>query len=434
MLLHEANPTISAEGCLEFSIPGFSGSSGRIERWSSGFAAFLIRNGRTNSSTHCTLNLFPRQAVRCLPPDVQTFLDEIPPLVIDYVSQFNFAQCHLLRLLSQYPEARDLSQSSPTLLWLLTTSVYDSIIDAAELPVLLRKRQVEIVSNLAKPARKASLKLLRKVDVGNGGLTESRALLHALADPHMLKVTAHLPRVPVALLRAMVRYPSLANPSIARILATELPYDYNHFLITAHNLADTVQDIYRMSEALRIRRPEEAISRCRNLPDLEQLHDRWVDRVNTRGQLYVQPAARAAFPEDLDPPDRIGRIQSAATAQFPPDWKFPDPPLPNSEDIKAVQTPNELAYEGKLQNNCVGSYVVPVMERDVYIYKVLRPHRATLELRRSHTGWRLGQVKLSGNRVPGADVLQVVHDWLQKHAPGAGNDKGRRGFPDPVRE
>jgi hypothetical protein len=45
-------------------------------------------------------------------------------------------------------------------------------------------------------------------------------------------------------------------------------------------------------------------------------------------------------------------------------------------------------------------------------YKVLRPHRATLELRRTPSGWHLGQLKLSGNRVPGLAVKMAVEDWL----------------------
>lgn len=46
--------------------------------------------------------------------------------------------------------------------------------------------------------------------------------------------------------------------------------------------------------------------------------------------------------------------------------------------------------------------------------KVLWPHRATLELRNTPNGWEIGQLKLSGNRLPGSTLQKVIAEWFQQ--------------------
>ncbi len=193
-------------------------------------------------------------------------------------------------------------------------------------------------------------------------------------------ITAHLPSVPIGLFRTISRYPNLVDPTIAGILANNMPQDENQGHVLANDLTDSIRDVYRMAEALRIDRPDEALARCRTLSDLEQLHDRWVDRINRRGQMWVEPVQRGDWADNLDPTDRRGR-GVARSSPAPEDDEFPNQPFPDSTNIKAITSAFELSYEGRLQRNCAGSYRRAVTDKELFVYKVLWPHRATLELR-----------------------------------------------------
>lgn len=63
-------------------------------------------------------------------------------------------------------------------------------------------------------------------------------------------------------------------------------------------------------------------------------------------------------------------------------------------------------------HHCVGSYSQTVLKGNCYIYKVLNPQRATLELVRQAKSWRIGQLALHCNNSPSQATRLAVQDWL----------------------
>ncbi|MCK5854217.1 MAG: PcfJ domain-containing protein, partial [Sulfurovaceae bacterium] len=62
---------------------------------------------------------------------------------------------------------------------------------------------------------------------------------------------------------------------------------------------------------------------------------------------------------------------------------------------------------------CVASYHHDIVARRSYIYKVIEPERATLEIRIQSSGHHLGQVKLACNKMPSKETLDSISTWIK---------------------
>ena len=93
------------------------------------------------------------------------------------------------------------------------------------------------------------------------------------------------------------------------------------------------------------------------------------------------------------------------------------PPVPGTQDIVPLTTSGQLKVEGLEQRNCVGSYGRKVREGSVYIYKVLRPERATLAITPGPDGfWRRSEIERSGNRSVAPSTKAAVDRWLSLYS------------------
>ena len=73
--------------------------------------------------------------------------------------------------------------------------------------------------------------------------------------------------------------------------------------------------------------------------------------------------------------------------------------------------------EGRAQSNCVETYAERVQGRHTFIYRVLRPERATLSLVRGPDGdWQIGELQRRGNSGISDLTRRMVQCWLDEHA------------------
>jgi len=91
--------------------------------------------------------------------------------------------------------------------------------------------------------------------------------------------------------------------------------------------------------------------------------------------------------------------------------------VPETDDILAITSEAELDKEGRAQNNCVGGYAFVVKTGGYYVYRVLKPQRATLAIIRGPDGcWRRGDLKLHANAAPHPSTARHVDHWLSRHS------------------
>lgn len=414
MELSDCNPRLGDDGALVFVYPGSRVARGEIGTWSSGFDTRTIRNGRKLLSYFWYLDVLSCPASDPLPDAVAAFLEEIPTGVRECVGKYTFGQCFMLHHAAAHQEARDLLRSNPNLLWLLARAVYDGKIDQDHVARLCRRKQLQILKRLVPSATNATLKLLARVETDFGALFEARVATTVLSHSGAVEALAHQREVPYRLLGILERHSCLAQPSLVALILRELESGQRSPSELGRYLREVVGDIARLASVLRIDRPERAIAQCRTAADLARLHDRWTQRMNSKVPAFLVRGNRSMF--RFEPP--VDPLQLV----------FPPPPFPDGDDVKAIRTPEDLIREGAQQGHCVASYAQDVADGKVYIYRLLRPSRATLEIRKTDDGWKIGQLKLARNRAPNDDTRRAVRSWMRRSVAAEKQTRDFRGM------
>jgi hypothetical protein len=77
--------------------------------------------------------------------------------------------------------------------------------------------------------------------------------------------------------------------------------------------------------------------------------------------------------------------------------------------------------EGISQHNCVADYGYRVMAGECFIYKVLKPERATLSIERGpDRQWHIGELKGACNILVHPQTRAFVREWLDRYRIGFG--------------
>jgi hypothetical protein len=94
------------------------------------------------------------------------------------------------------------------------------------------------------------------------------------------------------------------------------------------------------------------------------------------------------------------------------DLQFPPPPIPGTERILALDSPDLLIDEGRKQRHCVAIKAEEVASGQMYVYRILGPERATLSIIRTGAGWEFGELCGPGNRPVAERTKQFVRNWF----------------------
>ena len=96
---------------------------------------------------------------------------------------------------------------------------------------------------------------------------------------------------------------------------------------------------------------------------------------------------------------------------------FLEPPVPGTEDIVPLTDAGQLLEEGRAQRNCVGGYASRVAGGKVFVYRVLKPERATLSLRLgADGGWEIEQLLRACNQPVSPATTIAVLRWLARES------------------
>jgi TPR repeat protein len=129
-----------------------------------------------------------------------------------------------------------------------------------------------------------------------------------------------------------------------------------------------------------------------------------------RGVVQNDRKAKALFQKASD------QGYEAAQKIMPP-TPFQPPPVPGNAHIQPLTDDAMLWEEGKIMHHCVGGYGGSVRKGECYIYRVLQPARATLEIRPTDFPpvWMVSQVKGYCNAAPAPGVSEAVLAWLDEY-------------------
>jgi hypothetical protein len=204
------------------------------------------------------------------------------------------------------------------------------------------------------------------------------------------------------------------NPLLLEMPWLQLPLDFlsrnpvhNEAACRAYleEVADTHQILH---DTIALTRPDRqgdtdrvpaAVRAVGTLRELQALHDARVGVLNARRALPYRPRYHHHGYTPCD------------------DLPFPSPPVPSSDTIIALCSEEELYTEGFQMGHCVGVYGSRVRAGDNYIYKVLAPERATVEIGILAPGkFAILQLRGPHNRRCSDETMRAVMTWLDTEA------------------
>jgi hypothetical protein len=300
------------------------------------------------------------------------------------VEPFRGDHLALLRLLRALGDRGDLFDSNPALGYCLALAFRRSLARHqperdVRLEQLAGLKQTELMARLGLPDSKRAAKAMAKIRAASMSVELVSGLGRLLSDDDALAVMSHLPELNLGALTLLLD-PQLRALSTA-VLFEEIVAEpqEGYFPFTARRLADIAQ----MADALGV--------------DISRRRFRERSRLDALFQDLARDYTRL---ED-------GRLAGC---------RFPPPPVPGTPDVVPLRAPQALVEEGRKQHNCVAGYAERVAGGDTYLYRVLRPQRATLSLVRWAGGrWHIGELLQAGNHPVSAATRRSVEDWLERH-------------------
>ena len=284
----------------------------------------------------------------------------------------------------------DLLKSSPALAYYLANDRDVSLRIYRErhsfLPKLIGTKQVDLLDYVGLGCTKQMVGIVKKIRAESADMDNIRELQKVRGIPEALKALSHLESINMGVLALVAegdRIMRYLTPTFLSDVSQERP---SHYSTAIYGLFGECQRMHRLLN------PQRPFPRMASLAKFREYYD--------------ELAALLANPHG---------------GGLPSSWEeLPPPPIQDSEDIQAIQTHRGLWDEGRQQHNCVATYVKRVTSGYIYVYRVLKPQRATLAIARNRDRWHIDELKGTCNRPVDQETHQAVAAWLDEHQLGVG--------------
>lgn len=307
------------------------------------------------------------------------FVADVPAQVLEMLLEFSDRHWNLFSLFARCPGADDLARSNPALCFALASCwVFHKPPPTHPLRGarrLVGRKQKEILRWLGFPATESSRRISAKLHAKYLTVPRLLSLRRALEDPSASKTLAHLPSLNGAVLDIM------GAPWHARLVRPS----FLHEIVAAS--ADQ-QSACEDKDPVTVLRDTCHMAR--------QLHERLPNAIESIDHLVAVH-------------DRISaRYQTRAEQDWPLPESLPPPPFAGTPNIVPLEKPADVIEEGREMEHCCSSYLGRCAEGYSYLYRVSAPVRATLELRRTFTGWKAAQLCGVQNRAVSRAVKESI--------------------------
>jgi len=318
---------------------------------------------------------------------IHQFLDGIPEEIIHNVGNYLYAQTPMLQLCAQFKSAQDLLLINPNLLWIISDDYNADNLQLREIKPLLEKKQKNIIKSLFPDNEESNqyVKFLSKIVLHQGDRKEFSILETAISDLGLsiIKKMNHWPQIPIRILEIIFERPELANNKLIQSMAK------NHIAVKNKILEETIYDLsvlFRdtilLGEAIEINNLKFVIEKIETQDQLNILHDKWLKRSFNKKNL-----------------NNNGIF-------------FPPPPILGNSEIIPLITEQELFLEGKELNHCVYTCKKMIVDGYVFIYKMIKPERCTIEIIILDNSIFIGQIYKHSNVKVLISTERIIKKWV----------------------
>lgn len=310
-----------------------------------------------------------REQTECVRP----FIEQIPADIRTLIAPHRYRAWHLLTLFARCPGAVELYRANPALAfalsghWLYREHRVSNPLRAAR--GLVRRKQREILAWMGFPGTKSVQRIFKKIAVAELHPAALRDMKAALRDPERHKVLSHLPVI---------------TPEVLSLVNDKADFER----LSMRFFMEMLEDV---AEAKGIRRI------LRDTMRMDQ----------QRGGGYVPNSIRSIRRLREVHDDLARPLRGAILAR---DREFPKPPYAGTAYLLPMTTMHELIREGNEMRHCVASYGDMISEGKYYVYRVLKPVRATLGIVWRRGRWRIDELQGPGNSMLSRHDREAIVD------------------------
>ncbi len=346
--------------------------------WQQGIEVVLWHNGRAERRDPFQASLFPIEFFEL--PLLQPWTDTLPAHVLSLLKRYVYNPLGFLQIIRHDRAAYELFMDHPLLFMMLYQQAKKSDLGLDWLVGQCQHKRRQIMQSCGLPSEPAAVKLLKKIVFERVDFWHLE-LVQALFKCDYARLS-HVPELSERMLRTIIEYPSLLE---TRLLQNWQDHE-NHTLIQMSKDIRLMQTGHDGSR----RHLFEEVRSCRHLDDVIRLHDRLVQLNNF------------TIADDVDI-----------------DLPFPEPPIVGNGNIIPLTNYAGLLEESQTQEHCVASYYSMIIYGSYYVYRILKPERATLgvNIHKSSRGIpviNLDQLKGWRNKAVGDEVIQIVKQWIEQ--------------------
>jgi hypothetical protein len=333
--------------------------------------------------------------------DYHRFVHSIPIEVRRLVTPIRRHQLTLLRLARHCEGALGLISSAPVLAWLLAGHLSRRF-DVTIANRRLRQRRVDMLSAiLSRRVTPAAVRVTARYTPGRRWSAHAEQILRrTLEDPRLVAWCAHEPWLYPRLLRDLVRYRRFAD---ARFFRAAIRWGRDA-CASPKTILFEAKSAIADGRSLGRADAERVVFACAKPDHVRSLRRAWSTERDRR--------ERAGFAAMI----RSGHLTGP----------FPAVPLAGSESIVPITSPLDLVAEADEMGHCVLDDLAEIWAGIVYVYRVLAPERATLEVELTGAEGEVTILQLRGPRNVdvGEDTHAAVRRWV---AARGGGQKGAVG-------
>lgn len=320
---------------------------------------------------------------------IKQFFDNIPPDIRDVVSRVKRDQWKVLRWARDYKEYADLLVSNPAMAFgVCSAAKFTKIgrVGKSHYRNLLKQKQRKIAAYLGFPGSEQTVKILKRIDPELLDLRDLLSLREIITEHKTArKLLSHTSIINTA----VMEFVTLAqhSPGMFESMSTSFLHDIaSTFPVGKDICSPTVETFEKCDEFIRYKFMFSDLDRYQgvtNLRSMQDLIDKHQEVVGSQNSEMVEK-----------------------------DISFPDPPVPGNKNIRYIASAGELGKEANRQNNCVSAYAGDILMENVFVYKVFKPQRATLSIRRKNRRWAIDQLECKSNQNASTATYKYVKKWL----------------------
>ncbi len=325
---------------------------------------------------------------------VYKYLLTLPKNVVDKMSGFPLGQISMLQLCAMTPRAGQLLEANKMFFWLLASILLDIWdYDKRAIHSVLGWTQDALLRLIWKTADKRSVQFLKKLEPYCEPVYLSESWLEVLiSNPITFDLTVRHTSLDWKYLALLYAHQDdLVYPSCIQLFQKK--QEISALSSGLNEWKRLIEDCRGIATHLGYKNWDAELKKCKTVKQITKFHNCWTDELNKRAE--------------------------ESTLLFPP------PPFPGTNYIQPITSLGNLYREGREMRHCVASYAEIIMEGVSYIYKVLSPERATLEIRKTEQGlWCLVQIKRVHNQMVNEETLSAVESWLASCQKVSGLNRG----------